>query len=355
VGCRKSWEIKLTFGKKKLKRAVLWHEDKGSKVKCDLCNFRCVIGPGKRGHCGVRVNEGGVLYSLVYDKVCSAGVDPIEKKPLFHFMPGSKAFSIATPGCNFQCEFCQNWQISQMAIDQNEIQGQAYSPKDIVYAAIESGCKSIAYTYTEPTIFMELCEDTARIAKKNGLQNIFVSNGYMTREAIDFASEWLDAINIDLKSFRDDYYKRICKASLGPVLDTIKYIAKETDIWMELTTLVVPGENDSEEELKDIAEFIASEVGVDTPWHISKFYPMYHMDNKPGTPCETLVKAREIAKEAGLRYVYIGNEPKINGQDTCCYNCGHVLIERKAYSITNYDVDKGCCSECKATIEGRGL
>ena len=242
-----------------------------------------------------------------------------------------------------------------MAIEQDVIEGQAYSPEQIVATAIDSGCKSIAYTYTEPTIFMELCEDAAKLAKQEGLKNIFVSNGYMTIEAIDFAVDWLDAINIDIKSFRDDYYKRICKASLGPVLETIKYIAQKTDVWMELTTLIVPGENDSQEELADIANFIVEAAGAEVPWHISKFYPMYHMDGKASTPDETLLQAYEIAKDAGLRYVYIGNAPGIDAENTYCHNCDHLLIERTAYTVTKYNIAKGLCGNCGTKVGGAEL
>ena len=256
------------------KRAVLWEPAEG-RVKCNLCAWGCLIVDGGLGRCRVRKNIGGILYSLNYDKLCAANTDPIEKKPLFHFQPGSKSFSIAAPGCNFQCVFCQNWQISQMPQD-NVIDGTAYSPESIVKAAIESECSSIAYTYTEPTIFMELCEETGRLAKKMGLANVFVSNGFFSPETVEFVLPWLDGINIDLKAFTEDFYSELCKARLEPVKETIKAIAK-TDIWMEITTLVVPGRNDSESELRAIADFIVKEAGPDVPWHVSRFYPQYQM------------------------------------------------------------------------------
>jgi len=302
----------------------------------------------------VRKNIDGVLYSLVYDKVCAANVDPIEKKPLFHFQPGTKSFSIATPGCNFKCTFCQNWQISQQA-SEGDIEGQAYAPADIVNAAVRTGCASIAYTYTEPTIFMELAADTGRLAKAKGLANVFVSNGFMTREAVDFAKEWLDGINIDLKSFREDYYKDLCKAKLEPVLDTIRYIAKQTDIWLELTTLVVPGENDSDDELKQIADFIVSDAGPDVPWHVSRFYPQYKMDDKTATPGATLEKATQIGKAAGLHYIYVGNLPGSQAESTFCHNCGHILIERIGYTIRNNRITDSSCPNCNANIPGYEL
>jgi pyruvate formate lyase activating enzyme len=335
-----------------LKRAVLWEPDSDKKVRCKLCNHRCVIADDELGRCYVRKNIEGVLYSLNYDKVCSANPDPIEKKPLFHFLPGSSSFSVAAMGCNFQCDFCQNWQISQAAIEDGRIDGQAISPEQIVAAAVRSGCKSIAYTYTEPTIFMELCDDCGRLAKKQGLANVFVSNGYQTIEAIDFADDWLDGINVDLKAFTDDYYKRLCKAHLQPVLDTIKYIAKETNIWLEITTLLIPGENDSDDELRKLTEFIVGEAGADVPWHISRFYPQYkHLDAVP-TPTEVLERAEQIGREAGLRYIYLGNVPGAKSESTFCYNCGRVLIERIGYRISANHIANGKCPDCGTRIAG---
>jgi pyruvate formate lyase activating enzyme len=338
-----------------LKKAVLWDAAEGKKVRCKLCAHRCVIDEGKLGRCCVRKNIDGVLYSLNYYKVCSANPDPIEKKPLYHFQPGSSSFSIATMGCNFRCEFCQNWQISQAAIEDGGIDGQAISPEQIVAAAIRSGCKSIAYTYTEPTIFMELCNDCGRLAKKNGLTNVFVSNGYETIEAIDFAKEWLDGINVDLKSFSEDYYERLCKAHLKPVLDTLKYIAKETKIWLEVTTLLIPGENDSDDELKKLTEFLVNEVGADVPWHISRFHPQYkYLDSSP-TPMKALERAEQIGKEAGLHYIYIGNVPGSKSENTFCYNCGRVLLERIGYRILANHITGGCCPDCGTKIAGYEL
>lgn len=338
--------------KENLRRAVLWEAGGEKKVRCFLCNWRCLIAEGKLGRCAVRKNIDGVLYSLSYHKVCSANVDPIEKKPLFHFQPGSRSFSVATPGCNFQCEFCQNWQISQEAIEEGKLEGQPISPQQIVEAAIRGGCKSIAYTYTEPTIFMELCAESGKLAKEKGLANVFVSNGYMTREAVDFAKDWLDGINIDLKSFNEEYYKNICKAKLKPVLDTINYIAKETDIWMEITTLLVPGGNDSQEELKQIAEFIVEKAGADVPWHISRFYPQYKMDDKGATPIKTLECAERIGKEAGLHFVYLGNVPGSKSESTFCYDCSAMLIERTGYRIGANNIENGCCPNCGVKIAG---
>ena len=342
----------MGVGKRELKPAVLWETGEQRQVRCKLCNWRCLIDEGKLGRCCVRKNIDGVLYSLTYDKVCSANPDPIEKKPLFHFQPGTSSFSIATMGCNFRCVFCQNWQISQAAIEDGRIDGQAISPQQIVAAAVRSGCSSIAYTYTEPTVFMELCNDCGRLAKEQGLTNVFVSNGYETVEAIDFAKEWLNGINVDLKAFSEDYYKRLCKARLQPVLDTISYIAKETDIWLEITTLLVPGENDSYDELKKLAEFIVSKAGADVPWHISRFYPQYKYSGSVPTPVSSLERAEQIGKEAGLHYVYLGNVPGAKSESTFCYNCGRMLIERVGYRIAANHIKNSCCPDCGVKIAG---
>jgi pyruvate formate lyase activating enzyme len=342
----------MESGIKDMKKAVLWDAAEGKKVKCKLCAHRCVIGDGRLGRCCVRKNIDGVLYSLNYYKVCSANPDPIEKKPLYHFQPGSSAFSIATMGCNFRCEFCQNWQISQAVVEDGQIDGQAISPEQIVTAAVRYGCKSIAYTYTEPTVFMELCEDCGQLAKEKGLANVFVSNGYQTVEAIDFCRDWLDGINVDLKAFSEDYYRRLCKAHLQPVLDTLKYIAKKTKIWLEITTLLIPGENDSDDELKKLAEFLVNEVGTDVPWHISRFHPQYKYVDSTPTPVKTLELAEQIGKEAGLHYVYIGNVPASRSENTFCYNCGRVLIERVGYNVSANHITNNCCPDCGTKVAG---
>ena len=332
-----------------MKKAVLW-KPSGDGVHCFLCNWNCKIANGKKGHCFVRKNIDGTLYSLNYDKLCAANPDPIEKKPLFHFLPGSTSFSIACPGCNFRCIFCQNWQISQPDTA-NVLEGSAYTPEQIVRAAVDADCKSIAYTYTEPTVFFELAEETAKLAKSKGLANVFVSNGYMSKQAIDAAKGWLDGINIDLKAFSEQFYKDFCKAHIQPVKENIEYIAKHTDIWMELTTLLIPGRNDSEDELKSIAEFIAG-VSVDIPWHVSRFYPQYKMTDVLPTDGAALERAYDIGKEAGLRYIYIGNLPGVRAESTFCYSCGALLIERVGYRVAKNIIDDYRCPQCNAEIAG---
>ncbi len=333
--------------------AVLWESAENNNVRCKLCNFRCEIKPGHRGICKVRQNLEGRLYSLNARAVCSAAVDPIEKKPLFHFLPGSHAFSIAAVGCNFQCDFCQNWQISQWPRMRQGVPGEMSQPQAIVDAARRSDCGSIAYTYTEPTIFMELAGACGEIARGEGIRNIFVSNGYLTAEALDYAKVWLDGINVDLKAFNDDFYRRHCKASLNPVLDTLGRIANETDIWLEVTTLIIPGENDSADELKQLARFIADELGVDIPWHISRFHPQYNLKEITATSQATLKAAYEIGKNAGLRHIYVGNLPGSGCESTYCHQCGNLLIERTGYQLGQVNLEDGKCPRCQMPLAGK--
>ena len=337
-----------------MKEAMLYEKLDNAKVQCNLCNHRCTIKEGSYGICGVRQNIGGTLFSLVYDKIIAANVDPIEKKPLFQFYPGSRAYSIATVGCNFTCRHCQNADISQFTRERKGyIIGDTVSPEDIASDAQRSGCKSIAYTYTEPTIFFELSFDTATLAHRKGIKNVFVSNGYMTPEALTELSPYLDGINIDLKAFTDTFYTQICGARLEPVLRTIK-LAKELGIWVEVTTLVIPTHNDSSSELEQIAEFIKG-VDRDIPWHISQFYPTYQLTKLPRTPVETLHMARDIGLKAGLHYVYEGNVPGRGNENTYCYSCEGLLIERWGYSILKNTIEDGHCPTCKASIAGAGL
>ncbi len=333
-----------------MKEAYLFEKKEENKVQCNLCNHRCIIEEGKRGICGVRENRGGTLFSLVYEKAIASHIDPIEKKPLFHFYPGSTSYSIATVGCNFKCLFCQNADISQMPHDQDRIMGQYLSSEEIVNEASSHGCRSISYTYTEPTIYFEYAYDTAKRASKRDIKNIFVSNGYMTKEALDFIAPYLDGANIDLKSFRDEFYKKFCKARISFVLDTIKNM-KEKGIWIEVTTLIIPGLNDSEEELRDIAKFLYS-IDPAIPWHVSRFQPTYRLLDRPPTPPSTLKKARDIGLSEGLYYVYTGNIPGDEGENTFCHNCNHLLIERFGFSIMTNNLTNGKCPNCGTRMYG---
>jgi len=337
------------------KEAVLWESSGEGHVQCNLCNFRCKVADGKLGICQVRVNEGGALYSLNYHKVCSTAIDPIEKKPLFQFQPGSRSLSVACPGCNFRCDFCQNWQISQLPRLHEKIVGRSHTPAEIVQAAKQNRCANISYTYTEPTIFMELCAECGRLAKQEGLANVFVSNGFMTIEAIEYAKDFLDGINVDLKAFTEEFYRDHCKARLAPVLDTLRHIARNTDIWLEVTTLIVPSLNDSDEEIKQIAEFIAHDLGPQVPWHISRFHPDYQQDRLSPTTSDSLEAAYETGKQAGLHYVYIGNLPACGKENTYCHECGHLLIERTGYRLGQYNIVNGSCPGCGTKAAGVGL
>jgi pyruvate formate lyase activating enzyme len=281
-------------------------------------------------------------------------VDPIEKKPLFHFFPGSKAFSIATAGCNFRCLHCQNHEISQQPRNSEKITGYPIGAAAVVEEARAAGCKSISYTYTEPTIFYEYASDIAKLARAADIRNNFVTNGYIEAKPLEAISPYLDAANIDLKSMSDGFYRKVCGAKVQGVLDSIKKY-KSLGIWVELTTLVIPKYNDGEDEFGRIAAFIKDEVGVDTPWHVSAFYPNYRLKDSFPTPAETLLKAREIGLAAGLRYVYTGNIPGIEGEHTYCYACKKPVIMRSGFTVTGYDLEDGHCRFCKAKIDGVGL
>nr|HID14797.1 AmmeMemoRadiSam system radical SAM enzyme [Anaerolineae bacterium] len=336
-----------------MQEAMLYEKLSDDRVRCGLCAHRCVIADGKKGICQVRGNRDGTLYTLVYGRTIAQHVDPVEKKPLLHFYPGSTAYSIATPGCNFRCRWCQNWEISQMPRERHLIMGQEASPERIVAAAQRAGSRSIAYTYTEPTVFFEYTYDTARLAHQADLANIYVTNGYMTEEMLETFNPYLDAANVDLKAFRDETYRKYVGARLQPVLDSLKAM-KRLGVWVEVTTLVVPGINDDPAELRDTARFVAQELGVETPWHISRFFPAYEMTNVPPTPIATLRRAREIGLEEGLRYVYVGNVP--GEANTLCHACGRLLIRRSGYWILeNHVQPDGRCPDCDAPVAGVGM
>jgi len=331
--------------------ALFYQQAGEGKVVCGLCSHRCRIAAGKRGICGVRENVNGRLFSLVYGKLVSENIDPIEKKPLFHFLPGSRSLSIATVGCNFQCQHCQNYQISQYPhLHGGEIGGVDRSADSVVDGAIRSGCASISYTYVEPTIFYEFAYDCARLARGKGIRNVFVSNGYMTPEVIRHLAPVLDAINIDLKAFTGGFYQKVCKARLEPVLESIR-LFHELGVLVEVTTLVIPGLNDSDEELRTIARFLRG-VSAHIPWHVSGFHPTYKMLDRPATPLATLKKAREIGLSEGLKFVYEGNVAGSGGEDTLCPGCGTLLIRRFGFNSELVAMRDGSCERCGLALAG---
>jgi len=334
-----------------IREAMLWDRAEEGVVACRLCAHRCVIKPGGRGVCAVRENRDGALTTLVYGEVVAAHVDPIEKKPLYHFLPGSKALSIATPGCNFRCGFCQNWQISQSPRRKGGgLAGKPYEPAEVVRAAVDSACRSVSYTYTEPTIFFEYAYETARLAREAGLLNNFVTNGYMTAEALELIRPYLDAASVELKAFRDETYRNVCGARLEPVLATIRGM-RAAGIWVEVTTLVIPGLNDEAGELAAMAGFIAS-VDPDIPWHISRFHPDYEYTEAPETPVSTLRAAAEEGRRAGLRHIYVGNVTG-ESENTSCPVCRTVLIRRRGFSVVANVLQDSRCPKCGTPLAGR--
>lgn len=336
----------------KAMEALLYERQADLKVRCVLCSHRCVVPDGRRGLCQVRENRGGVLHTLVYGRLVAQHVDPIEKKPLFHFLPGTLSYSIATVGCNFRCRFCQNADIAQLPADRGgSIIGDNATPEQVVEAAETAGCRSISYTYTEPTVFFEFALETARLANAKGLRNVFVTNGYMTAEALDTIAPVLDAANVDLKAFTRGYYKDVCGAKLEHVLETLRNM-RAKGVFVEVTTLIVPGLNDDPSELKALAEFLVKDLGAGTPWHISRFHPTYRLTDRPPTPVKTLSTAREIGLAAGLRHVYTGNVPGDEGENTFCPACGQTLIERWGFRVGKVRLKEGMCSKCGESIEG---
>ncbi|MFH1673891.1 MAG: AmmeMemoRadiSam system radical SAM enzyme [Pseudomonadota bacterium] len=332
-----------------IKEAYFYRKLEKSLVQCGTCPNRCVIRPGNRGRCRVKVNIDGKLYSISYGNPCAVHVDPVEKKPLFHFLPGTKAFSIAVAGCNFRCLNCQNWQISQTSPDKTR--NVDLTPAEAIEMALKYKCKSIAYTYSEATTFYEYMVDTSRLAKEKGVKNIWVTNGYMTQEALNHLCDVIDAANVDLKSFSDEIYMDLNGGHLQPVLDTLKLLHKR-GIWLEITNLVVPTYNDNMEMIQKMCNWILKNLGPDYPLHFSRFHPLYKLVHLVPTPIATLEKARETAIKAGLHHVYIGNVPGM-GEDTICPNCKKKLIKRIGYTILSMDIVDGKCKFCKTKIAGR--
>lgn len=323
-------------------------------ILCEACAHVCKLKEGEYGICGVRKVEDGELKLLVYGVASAVNIDPVEKKPMFHFLPGSSAFSIGTVGCNFSCTFCQNYEISQYPKEHgHKIIGRELPPQKIVDLALQNGCRSIAYTYNEPIVFFEYTYDTAKIAHEKGLKNIYVTSGYETRKAIDLLAPYIDGMNIDIKGFSEEFYKEICGAKLKPVLEAVKY-AHEKGIWVEITTLLIPGKNDSDEEVRGIARFIAA-LDTSMPWHLSAFHPTYKMLDVPRTPLKTLLRAYEIGLEEGLKYVYIGNVDSQMYESTYCPNCKKKVISRSGtigQFVENRVDENGSCPYCLHKLKG---
>jgi pyruvate formate lyase activating enzyme len=332
-----------------MKEALFYRKD-GPEVICGLCMHQCRINPGRRGLCGVRENINGTLFSLVYGRISAEQIDPVEKKPLFHFLPATRTYSISTVGCNFRCLHCQNYHLSQVDSAESMPGSVTRSPGEVAQAALKGGCQSISYTYVEPTIFFEFAYDCCLAAQEMKLKNIFVSNGYMSRQAAEMLVPVLDAINIDIKSFSDDFYRKICGARLSQVLENVRFF-REQGVWVEVTTLLIPGLNDSDEEIRGIAEFIV-EVDAEIPWHISAFRPTYRMLDRPPTSPTQLQRARDAGIAAGVKYVYVGNIRDGRGESTLCPACGKRVIDRRGFVITGNHMKAGSCSSCGTKIAG---
>ncbi len=333
---------------------VLAHPLSDGSVRCGVCAHRCLVRPGRRGICGVRENVDGVLLCHAYGAVAAIGLDPIEKKPLFHVDPGSLSYSIATTGCPFHCLFCQNWEIAQAPRLGLSFPVQPLAPEQVVAKAQRCGARSVAYTYVEPTVFLEYALDTARLARDAGLRNLFITDGYATPEAVKLLARVLDAANVDLKSFDDAFYRKLCGARLAHVLEAIVAM-RDAGIWLELTTLIIPGRNDSDGELRALTSWIVETLGPMTPWHVSRFFPAYELLEVPPTPTSTLLRAADIGRAAGLKYVYVGNAAQLGLEDTLCVGCGRLLIERSGYRTRSHLTVDGACPGCRRLLEGVGL
>lgn len=331
-----------------MKKEAILYDKIEKKLNCKVCERRCLISEGKKGFCEMRQNIGDKLFSLNYAAASSVAVDPIEKKPLFNFYPGSTVLSLGSVGCNFRCKHCQNWSISQATLEEMSL--REILPEDAVSLAKQYNCRSIAWTYNEPTMWLEYTLDSAVLAQKQNLKTVYVSNGYMTEEALDTVGPYLDAVNIDLKGMSEEFYKELCDARLQPVLDNIKRI-HDRKIHLEITNLIIPGYNNTDENIRALVNFMADEVGVEVPLHFTRFFPYYELKNLPPTEISDLEKAYKIAKNAGMKYVYVGNVPSSDGENTYCYSCGKLLVGRSSYTIQENNLKNGKCPECGAHMD----
>lgn len=334
-----------------MKKAILYTRLKDNKVKCNVCPRRCTIAPDKRGYCGTRLNRGGTLYTLIYGKASSIAADPIEKKPLFHFYPGSSVLSFGTLGCNLRCKHCQNWQIAHAEPD---LEGRGLtdvSPEEAVRLAERYGCRGIAWTYNEPIIWLEYTLDTAKLCKEHDLYTVYVTNGYITPEALDAMGPYLDAFRVDVKGFSNDFYRWLAQVpDFTPILEAAIRAKEKWNMHVEVVTNIIPTHNDDEGQLRGIARWIRESLGVLTPWHVTRFYPYLELSHLYPTPVETIERAREIGFEEGLCFVYVGNIPGHPGEHTQCYNCKNLVIERRGYSLGRYEVEDGKCNFCGADL-----
>lgn len=319
------------------------------KVRCDLCPRKCIVDDRERGFCGVRENRNGIYHTLVYSNPCAIHIDPIEKKPFFHFLPATASFSIATAGCNIECAYCQNWEISQRRPEQTE--NVYMPPKRVVELAKRFNCKSISFTYTEPVVFYEYMVDTAELARRAGVRALMITNAFIEPKPMREACKVLDGVKVDLKAFSEEFYTKICRGQLKPVLRAIEVI-KSTGVWLELVVLIVPDLNDSPSEIEQMCKWIKTNLGVDVPIHFSRFIPMYKLRNLPPTPIGTLERCHSIAKEAGLHYVYIGNVPGHLAENTYCPRCSSIVIQRRGYETNLSGFRNGKCKKCGFTIAG---
>ncbi len=338
------------FGYVAAKPALYYEKLANKSVRCTLCPRSCVVGKGERGFCRVRENRDGDYYTLAHSNPCAVHIDPIEKKPLFHFHPGTAALSIATAGCNFTCKNCQNHDISQAWPDRT--MNYPVPPQEIVQLAKKYAAPTIAYTYTEPTVFFEYMLQTAKLARREAIFNIYHSNGYISHEALSELAQYLDGANVDLKGFSDSFYREITGGTLDPVLQSLVTLKKK-NVWLEITNLVIPTKNDSDEMLNDLCRWVKDELGEETPIHFSRFYPEYKLKNLPPTPIETLKKAVRIARSHGLDYIYIGNVPGADEENTRCSECGNIVVGRTGYSVQKYEINGGQCGFCGRIVAGR--
>ena len=342
-------ELAVLQNTETLHEANWWEAEPGGRVHCYLCPRHCHIHPGQAGFCFIRVNREGKLYSLGYGQPAALQIDPIEKKPLSHFLPGTRVFSMGTAGCNMGCFFCQNWDISKSRQDQ--VRSQRVSPEDVSLLALEHGCQSIAFTYNEPTIWGEYVIDICKAARKHGLKTVMVSNGYITREAFRDIYDHIDAANIDLKAFTENFYGKITLTHLQPVLDTLQWLKNQTNVWFELTNLLIPTLNDGPEEISELSAWVMQHLGPDVPLHFTAFHPDFKLQDKPPTPPETLHRARKIALEAGLHYVYEGNIFS-DAASTRCPSCAKLLVRRSWHNVLENNLKYGACPKCGQTIPG---